>query len=284
MQTIRHLLCPVDLSEPSAHALRHAAALRSVLNAELTILNVRAADARPPDADRSSDTSFETFASRVVDVGPSIRLLERRGEPVNEILRIAVASDIIVMGTHGRTGLQRLLLGSVAERVIRRSRAPVLVVPPRFRKEAHGSAELSNVLCAVDFSEASVRAVDYAASLAAATRGRLMLVHALEWLEETDTQPNTGRALPSAEDDAIARMNELLTDEVRADCTPELVVGYGPAADEVMRVVDERHVDLVVLGIRRRNPLDLAVFGSTAQQLIRGGACAVLTARTLESK
>jgi nucleotide-binding universal stress UspA family protein len=115
-----------------------------------------------------------------------------------------------------------------------------------------------------------------------AARARLVLAHALEWSEELETTPNTGRRLlPSSEDDAVARMNELLSDEVRIHCAPELVVRHGPAADEVLRVVHERDVDLVVLGIRRRNPIDLAVFGSTAQRLIRDGACAVLTVRNL---
>jgi nucleotide-binding universal stress UspA family protein len=215
-----------------------------------------------------------------------IRLLERQGEPVTQIITtaVAVASDVIVMGTHGRTGLQRLLLGSVAERVVRRSPTPVLAVPPAMGTTAEGSIRLASVLCAVDFSEPSARAVDYAASIAAAAGARLVLAHALEWSEERETIPGSGRSfLPSSEDDAIARLSELLTHEMRVRCDPELVVGYGTPAEEVIRFVHERHVDLVVLGIRWRNPIDLAVFGSTTQRLIRDGACAVLTVRTLES-
>ncbi len=112
-----------------------------------------------------------------------------------------------------------------------------------------------------------------------------MLAHVLEWSEEMETLPNAGRLLlPSSEDDAVDRMNELLTPDVRAHCAPELLVGYGGPADEVMRLVDERHVDLVVLGIRRRNAIDRAVFGSTTQRLIRDGGCAVLTVRALETR
>jgi len=82
---------------------------------------------------------------------------------------------------------------------------------------------------------------------------------------------------------AIARMNELLTEDMRVRCNPELVVGYGRAADELQRVVHERAVDLVVLGVRRRTLIDRVVFGSTTQGLIRHGACTVLTVNTLES-
>ena len=286
MRPIRRLLCPVDLSEPSAEALRYAAALRSVVDGDLTILYVRAAGAHHPGAEKPAATSLETFASNIVGVGPSIRVLERQGEPVTEILRSAgaAAPDIIVMGTRGRTGLQRLLLGSVAERVIRRSPAPVLVVPPGIGKKAQASMGLGSVLCAVDFSQPSSRAVDYAGSIAAAAGARLLLAHALEWSEETETFPTGGRPfLPSSEEDAIDRLSQLLTPEMRSLCDPELVVGYGTPADEVLRLARERDVNLVVLGIRQRNRIDLALFGSTTQRLIRESACAVLTVRTLES-
>jgi nucleotide-binding universal stress UspA family protein len=282
MQAIRHVLCPVDLSEPSADALRYADGLRSVVDGDLTILYVRAAGAHHPDASKSASTSLETFASAIVGFGPSIRPVESQGEPATQILNTVttVASDIVVMGTHGRTGLQRLLLGSVTERVIRRSPVPVLV-PPRTR---HAPIRLETILCAVDFSEPSARAVDYAGSIAAAARARLVLAHALEWSEEIEAPSKTGSSLlPSSEDDALDRMNELLTADIRANCAPELLVGYGAPADEVMRWVHDRHVDLVVLAIRRRNVVDRAVFGSTTQRLIRDGGCAVLTVSSLES-
>jgi nucleotide-binding universal stress UspA family protein len=278
-----NLLCPVDFSEPSAEALRYAAALTSVVNGKLTILHVRPASPSR-DAGGPAEGNLDTFVSTVIDSGAAVEILERSGDPVTEILHAAaaIASDVIVMGTHGRSGLQRLLLGSVAERVLRQSTVPVLAVPQRGRTDAQRPFSLATVLCAVDFSESSRRAVEYAASIAAAAGARLALAHALEWSEEAETLQTSSRpSLPSSEDDAIAGMNRLLTDEMRERCAPEFVVGYGSPADELLRVVQERQADLVVLGIRRRNPIDMAVFGSTAQRLIRDGACPVLTVSAL---
>ena len=278
-----NLLCPVDFSEPAAEALRYAAALASVVNGELTILHVRpASPAR--DAGSSTDNNLETFVSAVVGSGQSTRLLERSGDPFQEILSAAdaIGSDLIVMGTHGRTGLQRLILGSVAERVLRQSSIPVLTVPQRATRDPQRPFRLATVLCAVDFSESSARAVEYAASIAAAAGARLALTHALEWSEEAETLPaSSTSSLPSSEDDAIVGMDRLLTDALRERCTPEFVVGYGPPADELLRVAQDRDADMVVLGVRRRNPIDMAVFGSTAQRLIRDGVRPVLTVRAL---
>jgi nucleotide-binding universal stress UspA family protein len=243
-----------------------------MVDGHLTIVHVR------PDRSGPDDAGLAEFVSTVVAPEPSIHVMERDGEPVREILGMvaAVAPDVIVMGSHGRSGLQRLVLGSVAERVVRRSSIPVLTVPAAWRPP--DAITIATVLCAVDLGEHSDEAVGYAAAIAAASHARLVVSHVLEWSEEVDTVPGPGTSvLPSSEDDAVAGLNRLLTDEIRARCFPEVTVGYGYPADEVQRLVRERRVDLVVLGIRRRNPIDLAVFGSTAQQLIRRGLCPVLT-------
>jgi nucleotide-binding universal stress UspA family protein len=272
MQAITNLLCAVDLSDAAAQALRYAVALRSVLNGRLTILHVR------PERPGPVDASLATFVSRVVAPEPSIQVVEGDGEPDREILGTVatIAPDVIVMGSHGRTGLQRLVVGSVADRVVRQSSVPVLTVPAAWRPP--DAITIATVLCAVDLGEHSHEAVGYAAAIAAAAHARLVVSHVLEWSEEVETKPGPGTSgLPSSEDDAVAGLNRLLTDEIRARCVPEVALGYGYPADDVLRLVQERRADLVVLGIRRRNPVDLAVFGSTARQLIRRGPCPVLT-------
>ena len=80
---------------------------------------------------------------------------------------------------------------------------------------------------------------------------------------------------------AVTR-NELVTADIRERCAPDIAIGYGDPADEVLRLVRDHHADLVVLGIRPRSAIDLAVFGSTTQRVIRDGRCAVLTVSARE--
>ena len=278
--TIRHVLCPVDLSGAAAKALRYAAALSSALGAELTVLFVDSvATERPRDVESRELTAFIAAT-----VGPAadVHPIQRQGEPIDEILRTSAAldCDLIVMGTHGRTGVQRLLLGSVAENVLRRSPTPVLVVPHAMAKR-EDLARVDSVICAVDFAESAQRVVEYAVSITATTGARLVVAHVLEWSEESDSLPSPdAHGFPTSEDDAVARLNTLITSEMRARCSPELAVGYGSPGDELLRLAKERGADLIVLGVRRRNALDLVLFGSTVRRVLRDAPCPVLTVST----
>ena len=278
--TIRHILCPVDLSTSAAKALRYAAALSSALGAELTVMFVDSEiTGRPRDVE---SPELAAFIAATVEPAADVHSIQRQGEPINEILRTSAAleCDLIVIGTHGRTGVQRLLLGSVAENVLRRSPTPVLVVPVAMAKR-EDLALVDSVICGVDFAESTQRVVEYAVSVTATTGARLIVAHVLEWSEESDSLPSPdAHGFPTSEDDAIARLNALITSEMRARCSPELAVGYGSPGDELLRLAKERGADLIVLGVRRRNPLDLVLFGSTVRRVLRDAPCPVLTVST----
>jgi nucleotide-binding universal stress UspA family protein len=173
-----------------------------------------------------------------------------------------------------------LWLGSVAENVLRRSRTPVLVVP-RAMSNRHDLARVESVLCAVDFAEGAEEVIGFSGALAATTSARLVVAHILEWSEESESLPSAGaHVFPTSEDDAVARLNTLITSEMRARCSPELAVGYGSPGEELLRLAKERRADVIVLGVRRRSALDLVLFGSTAQGVLRDAECPVLTLRT----
>jgi nucleotide-binding universal stress UspA family protein len=283
---IGRLLCPVDFSAVSELALRRAEALRETYEAELVTLFV-STSAIDVEGDgstgRTEHEQLGAFVAAVVGGGNDVRHMVTRGEVVPDILQVAadVSADLIVMGTHGTSGVRRLLIGSVTERVLRRSVTPVMTVPPGAKAPAAWPLAFRTVVCAVDFSDASKRALDYAVSIATQAGGRLVVLHVLEWFAEEAQEPTRDNraAFPTSEQDAVGELEALMHD-ARAGSL-ELLVGYGAPSAELLRVIEERDADLIVLGVQGRNVLDRALFGSTTRRVVRRSSCAVLTVRGL---
>ena len=277
MLRIEHVLCPVDFSAISHRALRHATSLATWYEASLTVLFVRTGHrvkATEPDLAAFGESAVGARAARLTVVD---------GDAVSEIVRFAGAlpADCVVMGTHGISGVKQLLLGSVTERVLREAPCPVLTVPPHIAGDAD-AVSFATVVCAVDFSHSSTRALDYAVSIARKAGARLVLLHALEWFDdEIETTPadEKFRRPATAEEDARQRLEELLSADALA-CRPELVIGRGAAHEEVLRIISKYNAGLVVLGVHGRNVVDRTLFGSTTERLSRESPCLVLTVRT----
>jgi nucleotide-binding universal stress UspA family protein len=283
---IRSVLCPVDFSPFSERALRFGGAFAAWLGAELTALWVQAGSWRGHGA-RAEDGEhkLQLFTASVLG-SRSVHLRTAEGPVVVEILRAAATVDLIVMGTHGATGLERLLVGSVAEKVLRKAPCPVITVPRVAPPASGADLALNTILCAVDFSPSSTQAFKFALSFAEKAHGRLLLLHALEWFAEEDDEaaPNADRAaFPTSEQDALAQLEELVPTDARSQCDPEALIGYGNPALEVLRVAAEQRADLIVLGVQGRGALDLTLFGSTAQQVVRDAMCPVLTVKSERS-
>ena len=192
--TIHRLLCPTDFSEVSDHALQQAAALARWYKARLTVLHVRHTVTPHPDMPAGEpmapwlETETEALRKKtteacraIIDAGTPVDIAVLHGEPVPLILAMAdsLPADLIVMGTHGTSGFQHLLLGSVTEKVLRKATCPVLTVPPRALTAA--PRPFTSVLCGVDFSDCSIKAVQFAASIARQSGATLTLLHVLEW-------------------------------------------------------------------------------------------------------
>ena len=305
MIEIRRILCPVDFSEFSRHALDHAVAVARRYGSTVTVLNVcppvpatpllpgappvPITVAAPADLDALL-VSLKRFADAETGTAVPMQVEIGQGNPAREILDHArtLPSDLIVMGTHGRSGFDRLVLGSVTEKVIRRAPCPVLTVPPLVENTAESPAQLfSRILCAVDFSDASLRALEYAFSLAAGVQGaRMTLMHVVEVMPApTASEPARdaeGRALDAyvaaAAEARTRRLEQLVPDSVRAHSTVEQVLAIGRAHLEILRIATERQTDVIVLGTHGFTISQL-LFGSTAQQVTRQATCPVLTVR-----
>lgn len=213
------------------------------------------------------------------------------GQPAARILEHANAHggvSLLVMGTHGHGGFEHLLLGSVAEKVLRKASCPVLTVPPHAVGVPKPS--FARVLCAVDFSEASLSALRAAASLAAEAGGELLAVHVLEWPWEEGPDPHfdgvppaQARALEEyrryAEASALARLETCVAACGPHAHAPIVRIVHGRSYSALLTVAEGEKADVIVLGVRGRRALELNVLGSTANQIVRRATCPVLTMR-----
>jgi nucleotide-binding universal stress UspA family protein len=295
MIRITRVLCPVDFSEISQHALDHAAAITGWYEAQLTVLfvfaNLPTMDLPPlvlEEADRKRLMSDLRRMAAAVPRDSSVEFrIEEAGYIHEEVLAqiTATHADLVVIGTHGRSGFQRLFLGSVTEKVIRKATCPTLVVPPRARDVPAGSPiQFRRILCAVDFSESSLDALALAINMAQEADAQLTLLHIVELppvLSEEPTMPalDLSRVRETAAGDARRRLHELIPEQARTYCTVDTAVVEGRAYREILRHATERQSDLIVMGVHGRGTLDLLVFGSTTHHVIRTSACPVLIVR-----
>jgi nucleotide-binding universal stress UspA family protein len=203
------------------------------------------------------------------------------GQPARQILSTAkcLPADLLVIGTHGTTGFEHLLLGSVTEKVLRQATCPVLTVPPRSR--ATSKLPFKRILCPIDFSDPSLAALDFAFSLAREGDADLTILHVFEWPEEPlTTRPITTPEYRQAlESDIGARLRSLVPEAAREWSRPATRVGHGKAYREIVGIAIEDDCDLIVMGVHGRNALDLMLFGSTTNQVVRRATCPVLTLR-----
>lgn len=309
MVTFNRILCPVDFSEASRHALDQAVVVGRFFESRLTVLHVfnqvflpvpgMAMPGYGPDMSMSAEDvrrmqqDAERLAEPVRAAGLTADVVVEPGAPAPHILAKAktIAADLIVMGTHGASGFERLMLGSVTEKVLRKAPCPVLTVPPRSAGTA--AVPFKHLLCAVDFSECSLNALAAALALAKEADAELTILHVLDWPVDASpvgvAAPGEAAMGPAAFDlegyrrmlerDARERLARLVPADAREWCTPQTLVAHGKPHVEVLRAAEDRHADLIVLGVRGRNPLDLMLFGSTTNQIVRRAACAVLTTR-----
>jgi nucleotide-binding universal stress UspA family protein len=266
------ILCPVDFSELSGHALRHAARLAACGDAKLIALFANWFDAPPyftegrieeltrefRDSQAAAEQSLAAFVrSTLGEMAPAVEIRVAEGLPADVILAQAAGSGagLIVMGTHGRTGYNRWTMGSVAERVLRESPVPLLTV----RGPSEG--QIRRILCPVADTEISREALGLAAELAGCFGATLTALHVRE--------PRAAAAPP----DLCAGMPA----EERTRCNIREVERHGDAASEIVRLAAEESFDLLVLGATRRTFFDGLVLGATTIRAVRHAPCPVLT-------
>jgi nucleotide-binding universal stress UspA family protein len=295
----RQILCPTDLSESSTRALPYAAALARWYEAKLTVLYVVPTFEPMPLTPEGLDAVQMVFPASRDEVLSEMRhlvdsagaaplhptLAAEAGDPVRTIVNQALvtSADLIVMGTHGRSGFERFMIGSVTEKVLRRAPCPVLTVPPQATASVPGEVLFKNILCSIDFSPSALQAMGFALDLARQADGAVTLVHVIEWLAEEEPLAFAHFNVPEYRqhliDDARQRLGALVADEPRTWSAIQEIVTVGRAHREILRLAADSPPDLIAMGAQGRGGIGLALFGSTTQQVVRAAPCPVLTVR-----
>lgn len=283
---IREIVVPVDFSPCSKAALARASTIAEQSGATLHLLHAVPPIPYPAPVEFGVPTAVteEIEAGVRAKLGEWAAELEAAGRAVSQeiVLRPPVdaieeavrtrGADLVVMGTHGHTGLKHLLLGSVAERTLRTVPCPVLAV-----KEHDGAHRVDRILLCTDFSEHAERAATHAIDWAETLGAEVHLAHAV-----TPAVPAYAELPPPPEYVGQAReaaRRELETAQRRIEdaglaCTPHLL--EGEAAGALAELAERREIDLVVIGTRGRTGLKHVVLGSVAERVVRLLPCPVL--------
>jgi nucleotide-binding universal stress UspA family protein len=289
---LKLILCPIDFSEFSTRAHQYVLSLAEYYQAKLVALRIVELWKYPFADYAAYEGDFANF-SRAPKGGGEVRLREfvrkhtdnkihpqlvvDQGNASDLILSFAQAQnmELIVMGTHGRRGFDRLVLGSVTDRVMRKASCPGLAIskPPHASRAAGPDGRhvhhISRILYCTDFSANSEPALNYAISATAEYDAELTLLHVLE---ELPTPGQTQEAVATA----ARQLDKLITAEQRKAIKIKTAVRVGKPYEEIVQHTLETHADLVAMGVRGAGALDAAVFGSTTYRVIQLGPCPVL--------
>lgn len=286
----QRVLCPTDMSEISGTAVRCGLAWTARFNAKAFVLMARELTLPPryfaPEqvaaltrqADEVEDQVRSDLVSWVksLDVGEvPFETVVGPGPADRAILRAihVIKPDLVVMGTHGRSGYNRFLMGSTTEKVIRQISTPTLVIREACRRllrgnPAAGTIDVRRILCAADDSTLSGTNVAVVADLARSFGADLTVLHSLEvpgWFSG---------GVHQAREEATRRLKAHVAAHA-ADLRVDLVVDEGPAYQKILEHALETEADLIVVGGRRPGG-ELPVFGSNAVRVMRHAACPVL--------
>jgi nucleotide-binding universal stress UspA family protein len=294
MPTIDHVICPVELSSSTRTMLSHAAAWARWYEANLHVLHVVAppalmgdplggvvmmAPARPKHEVREELARLVAEMS-LGDVRCTLDVVE--GPVVEAILDEARRRphSMLIMGTHGRTGLDRILHGSVAASVTHHAPCAVLVLPPRQSDDAESLPQITHILCAVDFLPSSLASLRHALLLAEQTGARLELVHVLEIAGEPEALGLRHFSVPEYHQartgEALEDLRRRIPERARRWCTVHERVAAGHPAATLLRIAEEAQADLIVMGTGDRFHLRSMWLGGATDRVIRSAYAPVL--------
>ena len=284
---VKNIVFATDFSHAAATALPFAAEIAQRFGAKLFAVHAKTPEnyALPAteiwpvanaEVEKLARELQETLHKQFPSVESQVLLAEGGVCGVIEAVAQQKEADLIVVGTNGRRGIGKFILGSVAEEILRRAKCPVLTVGPHSASEAPGEAKLRRIVYATDFGDASQGAAAYAVALAQEHQAHLTLLHVV-------AHPKAGELVPPQELEAAAldRLRALVAEEAELWCEPKAMVRHGAPAEKILEVAEQEQADLIILGLRNGKGVGRATHLPTAvaHQVISHSTCPVLTVR-----
>lgn len=276
----KSIVVATDFSAAAGKALRYAIEIARRYSATLHVVHIVGPAIYPyaptsawPELQEQDRIAREEAKANLERQLESVRheIIFQGGEVsagLNDLARDRQA-DLLVLGTHGRSGLEKVLMGSVAEKIFRETRFPVLTVGPKVADPACGKGELRRILYATDFSVESLHAVPYAISLARENRANLILLTCFEGGEDGIQAMLQG-------------LRQLVPFGSDLRCEPICIVERGPHGQKILNVAESHAADLLVLGVdgaSRGAAYNSRFRGSSLYRIVTQATCPVMTVR-----
>ncbi len=273
----KQILCPVDLSPASNAVLSWARLIAEAFGSRVEVIHadwseppryftegqLAALDAEATLRRQILERDLQDLAQKILGSGISFTVSVVEGHAVDVMLQRLRKGppDLIVMGSHGRSGVARLLLGSVAENIVREAQCPTLIV--RGPEIPAGQRQLHRVLCPVNLTDTARECAELASGVAAALGAELSVLQAVE-----------DNALQDS--DSHRRLCQWVPQDVRANCRVSEAVSKGDAGEQIILFARDKKTDLIVLGVEHRSFLEFSTLGRTTERVLRHGPSSVL--------
>jgi len=293
---IKTIVCTTDFSDFSNRAVPFGVALAKEFGAKLYLCHVIDLSSVAMYGEGFSDPlmletkitdyAHEHLQDLIGDTDIAWESLTSVGHTADEIAHIAKekGADLVVSATHGRSGLKRLILGSVTERLMRTLPCPMYIVRSLEREPAApamADMKLKRILVGCDFSADSDLAVQYGISLAQEFQTELYLAHVLEPTVYKDMLTQAV-GVPDPEglrDELTRKLEGMVPAEAKQWCKPETLLLAGHPSDELTKYAVVNKMDLIVLGVRGHSVMESLLVGSTTDRVVRQAPCPVLSVR-----
>ncbi len=282
--SLKNILVPADFSAASNAALPFALALAHVYESTVVLVHVIPAephetvvfDALPPECDVDREQSLAQLGDlqkRIESQDIRVKCLLYRGDLDDVITHIVRdhSVDVVVLGSHGRRGVERVLFGSHAEKIYRSAACPVLAIGPK--AFSAGRWRIRRILCAIDLAEDPEPALHYALSLAEEHEAELLFVNAV---------PLTPwQRRPSLEQRNAESLRQLVPEDAADWCTPDYLVRWEHPAEAIICTAEDRQTDLIVMAVHRARAIGLSSHlpWPVASEVVARAPCPVMTIR-----